>query len=674
MATGTPYWGKLPPPSINRTNSTRRTANDDLVRDPFAADTNAKAERLSGQSFSARPNRHSIQTNASIPSTVASHESSSVRGGGLAPRPRSYQQPAGEAPYDKDHQEKRRQREARNREFYDETPPPAAPDAPRPPPPVSYKQYGNGVTSNYAAPTRSRSTRKSDGPILPSPDEDNDYFGKVGRDEVSRRASKGKGVDRRGGFEAISPISPEGKRRKVWAEARSPLQRLESTLDSITKEEKRARVEEAELLVKEGNADRGGERLNQNSVRFRNRPVAKAPDPLTKETQRRTDAGVTRNPSTKPKDQLQRSGTVERNRDDARQERERERDDARREVNHSLESPQVPVPSRGKSVRERSAIPLAVGAGAAGAIAGGLSQSVSNKLKKEPPGDPWFNRRVQAEKTYQQVTPRRLSVSDSQQSRAPVPNHPQIEDKELPSLPKEAGAPAGPNNYPDLDSDGDSDILPVRRGGSRKIEQLTGEKSAVQASKTNPASQAYGERTKAEPNTTHTTEKHHELHHISDLLHHRHENVTGQTVYTHSKRLDEWKKGGVVMLDGPLLDLDAVEQTEAEKDRAWWEAGNKGKRTRGSTTKERKAVAYDGEFDDSNGMYLKISSNIVYEACLYEKHNPGMLHKRRMSQSPHRQNEEAIAINRSRGKASLTSRLNPLIISEMADLTLSHLI
>jgi hypothetical protein len=100
-----------------------------------------------------------------------------------------------------------------------------------------------------------------------------------------------------------------------WAPDRSPLQRLESTLDSITKEEKRARVEEAEIIAREEKAGRGGERANQNSVRFRNRPVAKASDSSSRaQPQSLPEAGLVRNLSTKQKDQLQRSGTVEKTR------------------------------------------------------------------------------------------------------------------------------------------------------------------------------------------------------------------------------------------------------------------------------------------------------------------------------------------------------------------------
>ena len=134
----------------------------------------------------------------------------------------------------------------------------------------------------------------------------------------------------------------------------------------------------------------------------------------------------------------------------------------------------------------------------------------------------------------------------------------------------------------------------MRRGTLNKIEQLTGEKRPMQTSTSaqpgkeirtelvtvngiqyavNPT----GDSTQpaAQPATRQPPTARHLL---PDLLHHRHEQAHGQGVYMPSRRLDEWKKGGVALLAGPLLDLDVVDQSEAEKDKAWWEAGNTGKR------------------------------------------------------------------------------------------------
>jgi hypothetical protein len=91
--------------------------------------------------------------------------------------------------------------------------------------------------------------------------------------------------------------------------------------------------------------------------------------------------------------------------------------------------------------------------------------------------------------------------------------------------------------------------------------------------------------------------------HLSDVLH-RHANSPGHGAYLATPRLDEWKKGGVALLAGPLLDLETKEPVEAEKDKAWWEAGDSGKQRRNST-KQRKAEAYDGEYDSKSGGYSR---------------------------------------------------------------------
>jgi hypothetical protein len=147
--------------------------------------------------------------------------------------------------------------------------------------------------------------------------------------------------------------------------------------------------------------------------------------------------------------------------------------------------------------------------------------------------------------------------------------------------------------------DNDLDTKPVRRGTLSKIEQLTGEKRPMQNTRsaqpgkeirtqlvtvngiqyavtpgtgesTQPATKTAAQPAIRQPPTA--------RHILPDLLHHRHEQIPGSGVYVPSRRIDEWKKGGVALLAGPLLDLDVVDQTEAEKDKAWWEAGNTGKR------------------------------------------------------------------------------------------------
>src|SRR5277367_2575447 len=158
------YWGDLESP-ISRQNSIRRNSS---------GSRNAQQSQYPPQQNSqARSNRISTQSQAPTVSTQSpfvSPTASSFKGDGLAPRPPSlpYSVTGG---YNKDYLDKRRRRASRETEEHDNdsentVPPPAAPDAPRFPPPVSYKQpYSSTAPSaNYPSPVTSRSTRRPDGP------------------------------------------------------------------------------------------------------------------------------------------------------------------------------------------------------------------------------------------------------------------------------------------------------------------------------------------------------------------------------------------------------------------------------------------------------------------------------------------------------------------------------
>jgi len=503
---------------------------------------------------------------------------------------------------------------------------------------IPFRPHTSG-SSTYAGPSRSRSTRKTDIPNTTGRNFSDEPYRKDSLD-IGRRGSKGKAVDSNGDYvherqqsaemsqsRKGSISEAEAKRRREWAADRSPLQRLELTLDSITKEEKRARVEEAELLAKEGKNGRGNDRLNQNSVRFRNRPLAKGPDPYQPEVISSPEATYPK--SSSPKENQGRSGREKKilgPEDNIGLKNGRPTDYQVPPGASATEAAKGSVPERGQSLRGPAA------AAAAGVTVAGLGRSPSNKLRKDPPGDPWFNRRVNAEQNVRVIKP----ISPR--------------DKELPPVPVAAKETSYPitNLDSELDPDSELDVKPVQRGNIRKIEQLTGEKAISQAqsspqtghmrgasSKSNTIDRSNSQRT---PRMGVQTEgaaengvkygaasqravggglgsagqhNNHDHHRFSSLSHYGNNEVAGQGVYVPSKKLDEWKNGGVVLLDGTMLDLDLAEKTEAEKDKAWWEAGNTTRRRRSTTSKHRKAEAYDGEYDDSTGTLISMSCNNI---------------------------------------------------------------
>jgi hypothetical protein len=676
------YWGDLPPPKIIRGESLRREREmavregknesrgapprQDRPRDndidsisPIGKngqhiDTGNRGDRSSGQSQFPSSHRRSqyrasIQTEAPTVSTqspFASPTDSSFGRGGLAPRPPSL-------PYDAANQnddefsEKRRRRESRNRdqpyEGKGNTAPPAAPDVPRAPPPVSYKEpYGSG------APTRTRSNRRSEGPVSSSQGVAAEYYARRGSasngkshlrpDDLEWDPQKPERIDTLDRRDRQGSLGSEGdskQRSREWAPDRSPLQRLEITLDSITKEEKRARVEEAERVAK---AKQNGEKPKQNSVRFRNRPVAKGVDSIAKqESTEMVDDTPARDLGTRPKDAstVQRRGTLEKQRQDPSGPDAtgvtvqvldyQDRDDNQYAPNTGRNAN---PPQRGQSIRDRSFIPVAAGAK--------IGRSLSNKLKKEPPGDPWLHRRNDAEAKYQDISPRRPSVSNQQDNSISRDladrNHRQISvDRDVPVSPVEQSRAL------EYDSD-DIDTKPVRRPS--KLERLAGQRLPTESVQPEPATVQATETvkvngtkyglpfTKSEGNARTTEHQDHGNHHIHDLMHRKHENVPGRGIYVPARRLDEWKKGAVAQLSGSLLDLEADEQVELEKDKAWWEAGNTTKRRRSTTTKQRRAEAYDGEYDDSNGTEFQSSPlENSCERCAAEVKAHGHIHK-----------------------------------------------
>ncbi|KAK6583402.1 hypothetical protein PZA11_004478 [Diplocarpon coronariae] len=654
-----PYWGQLPPPKVTRGSSRREGERAPRASISLPTETNVAGDhRLSSDDPSQsnpRANRFSTLTDAPTISTLspfASPIASEFHADGLAPRPASSQPESSDEAYDRDYSEKRRRRQSRDE--YEEAPPPAAPEVPRAPP-VSYKQpHGHGGPSGSQPPVRSRSTRRPEGPVKTRPEEY--HRPHPSEDLAEQDPSQARGASDTGNAPVRTgsrrrPGSPsqarkgslseaEEQRRREWAPARSPLQRLELTLDSITKEEKRARVEEAELLARESKAGRGGERASQKSVRSRNRSVATAPDATPQSRpENLPETGTLPTPSTKPRDRLQRSGTVEKKRpadgavgpaantggsDDQSQSNQDKIDVPRRVDPTSL-------PQRKTSTRDRPHVP------GTATTAVGVGRSGSHHLRKEPPGDAWFEERREAEHGYHEVVaPQKQALGGRPQATVEDPprdaafrsDHQSPRDRGLSVRPRDApGYHVQHDETTRLDLDStETTEKPVRRGTLSKIERLTGSSNPPvkwgQAGSDIRAEQAVVDEVRRNvPLTTRgkpvQEPEHH--HRFSSTLHHSHDTTLEQGVYVPSRRLDEWKRGGVALLSGALLELEAEDQTEEEKDRAWWEAGNSGTRRR-SRTKQRKAEAYDGEYD-SDGMQLHFQPSFPAECegCTSER-------------------------------------------------------
>lgn len=659
-----PYWGHLPS-QHRRASQDDYTSHEEHWRQPLEEEpTPPRAHRASGQ------------TQTSIDSTyspLTTPVTSSFVGAGLAPRPPSFSYGQEDHP-PPESADKRRRRSARNHEDLTDdvarATPPAAPEVPRAPP-ISYNPYGSGRGSPYtfnaagepgpppsahrsiaqaratagmevdaASVSRQldeelearRARRAMNGPELID----------IGRAGSSRNPSNGDRPDRAPSSRRKDSLDPDAH-RKPWAYDRSPLQKLELTLDSITKEEKRARVEAAERRLREKNAAAAvavapadvdyisaeADRPVVQQVRFRDRrpPVAQAP--AQGEAQRPTTShGPPMQPqlATAP---AQRASAAPASRLPMPK---------NRSVSAEVRAePKADLPQRNLSFRERAGkneVSAASGGEdmsphdspsiPSGAV--GVGRSASNKLRKNPPGDPWYSKRVEAEERY-------ASISRPGEDLPP----PQPSQPSQPPLPPPQARPAGVsrsfsagatlkkpppqrteperslprgNQYDDYVYD---DYEEEPRSRARGFAAAIGlGRSASLGSKAHPPppashetpTRAPGDRSKSVKFPGHVDDDseaadgHHQHHHLKDYFH-REKLQPGQGMYKPTVYLDEWKKAPVGTLSGALLDITAeVPAPPEEKDSAWWETPPS--KRRGSTSaRPSKAEAYEGEYDDT---------------------------------------------------------------------------
>ncbi|KAI9871890.1 MAG: hypothetical protein M1830_002324, partial [Pleopsidium flavum] len=194
---------------------------------------------------------------------------------------------------------------------------PAAPDVPRAPPPISYRDpYANGAPpAPYQGSSRSFSARAralQSEAYSPPTTALSDDFARSGEQQTTRQRRSSASNSSTIGYPqfqpavppsysssstyaaiplqhseiaspkqngtATSPFSRSNTRkeseastatvdpRKNWASDRSPLQKLEGKLNDISKEEKRARVEEAEQLLRKSKAGTGDRRPDRGDA------------------------------------------------------------------------------------------------------------------------------------------------------------------------------------------------------------------------------------------------------------------------------------------------------------------------------------------------------------------------------------------------------------------------
>ncbi|KAI0178823.1 hypothetical protein GGR52DRAFT_588652 [Hypoxylon sp. FL1284] len=476
----------------------------------------------------------------------------------------------------------------------------------------------------------------------------------------------------------IDPASPKRQgtfsapvKRPTWADDRSPLQKLELTLDSITKEEKRARVEAAERRIRE-KAARKQNAANQDKLQP---PLERTGSQKAQARGRRQSVSQHEEPRLIVADpvQAQPSGAVlegpltQNAPEEPKQYATPDQSPISRipvaKTRNTAATEKADLPQRNLSFRERASkndvdilgevdddgLPLSPVSPVTPPAAGfALTRNGSNKLKKNPPGDPWYAARREAEE--------KSAAYQHRNMQAPQTKEPSSRAIAQPADGKARGIPTPPEYIDDrppargkqvADDEGYEDAPSQRKklaaafgfdptGSLENSQQLPPPKPAFQSSLRNTdAPRAPGTTTVKSvkfPDRKHEAQEFYDDDYdsedsrdfgIHDYMH-RGKLRPGRGMYQPPEYLDEWKNATVGTLGGMLLDLNQEPVDGADKSTPWWE--NSGRRRSSTTTRPE---AFDGAYEETRGptrfrppLYLQCGPLLRYCGIRHEKPNP----------------------------------------------------
>lgn len=399
-----------------------------------------------------------------------------------------------------------------------------------------------------------------------------------------------------------------------WAADRSPLQKLEVKLNDISKEEKRARVEEAEQLLRESKTGsrprRSSQEIESTSHRRQSRRASAGTDGTSrsvlpgeareaqKEVVVREDRGVSSRNRAQPELTEAKSASQP----------ERLQNFPRNEVDRHSNSTRIPTASRLPVSRDRSR-PISGGPPEA-AEPGQLSGRGVRFQSQRPPNEPGLTSGVDSEPLSRHSGTTKVEESGfgssargartiSQQDRLP---------RDQPIMGNKASKQASPQQQSlrnrNVESS-KSNAFPAADGGaanpvSAKIVPKTND-----ALNYNVPPQIAGgidarekNEFKGSPNGV-TDEPVHRKHHLSSILHRsrQHEPALDERSTSRSKPLDEWRQGGTARLT--ISDMSPRNDTVTRQS-AWWE----GRGSNGGKIKNRKRTetkSLDGGYDETYG-------------------------------------------------------------------------
>lgn len=474
---------------------------------------------------------------------------------------------------------------------------PAAPDVPRAPP-VSYR---HAVPTNaYAYPTTSEDVRQAiprsaihvGGESSRRPTDYHYASGAVGYAPRPQEPHQQIPYSSAGPQRRVSSSASTDRRKKLTHD-RSPLQRLELTLDSMTKEEKRARMQAAEQRARQRQALRTGETLDstpqqpstvmQERARQSSLPDAALRGSIPRANQAGMERRVSTNTSRRYVTPENPAPVV------AHAQPQQPYKLPQRVEPSSIEpilaaDPSTGIPKRNLSFKDRAA-------------------RVDPRELASSLGPDEYQYPIRTSSQRSQNYGRRADYQPQQHYsetdyREPSQPSQPAQDKDLPPLPRDehtvdrntTAIHAQPAVARAVETEHGG------RSGGASTDSLTlqsGRAVAVPMQRYNQPEPAHAPSEEHPSDATAVESQQRHQHHISNFLFKSPETYRpGQGLYKPPQWLDEWKKATVGVLSGALLNVH-----DGNHDRkAWWEEGSK---KSSKSNSRRKAEAFDGEYDDS---------------------------------------------------------------------------
>lgn len=627
-----PYWGQLPEPNVARDGGRRMSPDDNDYYPPPPPDYRQSTDTAPPRRKSIRPLPQTTAAEPPFDPRSAAEPNFAVQG--MGPRPPSHHRTAGQQQPVLDARANRSA--AHHGDPLCLPTSPSAPDVSRRPP-VNYPYtHGNDgppytyATLTNAAPPSQQGELELQRPYDSSHDAHAMPHQRPIHDMSARR--DGPAVSQDSAAQSRPSLTASSERRRMFASGRSPLQKLELTLDSMTKEEKRARVEAAEQRARQRAAIRAADAPASQQVRSHDRhppadydndlevlPSPAAPStasaslPATALPQPQREVPVPRTPPTPPS-QFQSRDPINHHHDTA--------------PHQTTTAAQLPatqgpgVPQRNLSFRERASrneptLPSEETDPwpATGDEGLSMARRGNSKLRKEPPGDTRYHEPRAAgtarglsrptAQVFQELPSQALPLSTRNKELPPIPL-PLPDTRHIRTL-------GGDGRYPAWDpAQGMRRQAPEPVYGRDYGPPGDGFSGNARGQTLNPA-QAVEARAAAQQGAVAPSESlHRRGSQSSEALHDQQgtrspdehvENLRpGAGLYQPPEWMDEWKKGTTGTLSGTLLDLRHEQPSAADKNKAWWEGGGRGQGDNRAHT-QRRAEAFDGEYDDTSGEY-----------------------------------------------------------------------